>query len=171
MLIESTERWTYELEDLKRLVIIWDLIRKKNLPELRPLIYREPGGIYIKLGKRKDLVDDNKSTLARKWNGEGGLPLEASLQYLTASINKKVMGNVYPTVLPEYKRKIYLLPRNLLAAMWLMFLWEVIGEVRPRRCPCCEEWFDPKRSTRLTCGDRCRKRLSRQNGKNFRAPS
>jgi hypothetical protein len=169
MLSESLARWTYELEDLKRLVDLWDMIRSKNLPQLRPLIHRESGGIYIRLGKQKDLVDDNKSTLARKWSIEGEKPLEASLQYLTASINRKVRSSVFPTVLPEYKRKVYLLPRNLLAAMWLMFLWEVIGEVRPRRCPCCEEWFDPKRTTRITCGDTCRKRLSRQNGKNFQA--
>jgi hypothetical protein len=171
MLIESMDRWAYELEDLKRLVNLWDLIKHKDLSQLRSLLYREPGGIYIKLGKQKDLVDDNKSALARKWNNESGQPLEVSLQYLTASINKKVMGNIYPTVLPEYKRKVYLLPRNLLAAMWLMFLWEVSGEVRPRRCPCCEEWFDPKRSTRITCSDRCRKRLSRQNRKKLQAPN
>jgi hypothetical protein len=150
---------------MKQLVYLWELIKTGRLSLLGALVDREDNGIYITLGKRKDMIDDNSSTLARKWDIEGEQPLEAALQYLTTSINKKVTGSIFPTVLPSYQKKVYLLPRNLLAGMWLMFLWEVIGEVRPRRCPGCNEWFDPRRSTRITCGDRCRKRISRQNRK------
>ncbi|RPJ64197.1 MAG: hypothetical protein EHM12_00395 [Dehalococcoidia bacterium] len=163
MLTESMARWKYELAEMKRLVYLWELVKSKRLSLLGAHLDREDDGIYVALGKRKELIADNSSALARKWDREGEQPVEAALQYLTASINKKVTGSVFPTVLPSYQKQIYLLPGNLLAAMWLMFLWEVIGEVRPRRCPGCNEWFDPKRSTRITCGDRCRKRKSRQN--------
>jgi hypothetical protein len=162
MFIESLARWKYELADMKQLVYLWELIRNRRLSLLGALMDREDNGVYITLGKRKDMIDDNSSTLARKWDIEGEQPHEAALQYLTTRINKKVTGGVFPTALPSYQKKVYLLPRNLLAGMWLMFLWEVIGEVRPRQCPGCGEWFDPRRSTRITCGDRCRKRTSRQ---------
>ncbi|MCX6006497.1 MAG: hypothetical protein NTZ34_04450 [Chloroflexi bacterium] len=169
MFIESIARWKYELADMKQLVYLWELIRNRRLSLLGALMDREDNGIYITLGKRKDVIDDNNSPLARKWDREGEQPLEAALQYLTSSINKKVTGSVFPTALPSYQKKVYLLPRNLMAGMWLMFLWEVIGEVRPHRCPGCDEWFDPRRSTRITCGDRCRKRMSRQKAKHREA--
>ncbi len=160
--VESITRWKYELANMKQLVYLWELIKNKRSSLLGAFMDREDNGVYITLGKRKEMIDDNSSPLARKWDMEGEQPLEAALQYLTTSINKKVTGSVFPTAFPLYQKKVYLLPRNLMAAMWLMFLWEVIGEVRPRRCPGCGEWFDPWRSTRLTCGDRCRKRISRQ---------
>lgn len=163
--IESVARWKYELAEIQRLVYLWEVVKSKRLSLLGALTNREADGIYITLGKRRDFIDDNRSALARKWDSDGEQPEEAALQYLTTSINKKVTGSVFPTALPTYRKKIYLMPINLMAAMWLMFLWEVIGEVRPRKCPGCGEWFDPKRNTRITCGDRCRKRKSRQKGK------
>lgn len=166
MIIESTQRWKRELAELKWMVHLYDLVKTKRLSLLAALISREKNGIYITLGRRREMIDGSRSMLARKWDRQGEQPLEAALQYLTAVINKKVTGMVSPTMLPDYRKKIYLLPGTLLAAMWLMLLWEVIGETRPRRCPGCGEWFDPKRSTRLTCGDRCRKRKSRQVLKN-----
>jgi predicted nucleic acid-binding Zn ribbon protein len=169
MFIESIARWKYELSDMKQLVYLWELIRNRRLSLLGALMDREDNGIYITLGKRKDMIDDNSSPLARKWDMEGEQPLEAALQYLTTRINKKVTGSVFPTALPSYQKRVYLLPRNLMAGMWLMFLWEVIGEVRPHQCPGCGEWFDPRRSTRITCGDRCRKRISRKNRQKFQS--
>ena len=150
---------------MKRLIHLWELVKKERLSLLGALISREDNGIHIIIGRRKNLVADSSSPLARKWDLEGEQPLEAARQHLSDYINGKIMGSVFPRVLPLYKRRIYLSPVNLLSAMWLMFLWEVIGEVRPHQCPGCGEWFDPKRSTRKTCGDRCRKKMSRLNMK------
>jgi hypothetical protein len=161
ILVESVARWKQEVAMMKRLVNLWELVNTNSLSVIGSLISRDESGIYILTGKRKSMVADSRSVLARKWDIEGEQPLEAARQYLTDFINGKVMGSIFPRVLPLYKKKIYLTPVNLLSAMWLMFLWEVIGEVRPHRCPGCGEWYDPKRSTRKTCGDRCRKKISR----------
>lgn len=161
--VESIARWKQELAEMKRLIHLWELVKNERLSLLGALISREDDGIHIIIGRRKNLVADSSSPLARKWDLEGEQPFEAARQYLSDYINGKIRGNVFPRVMPLYKRRIYLSPGNLLSAMWLMFLWEVIGEVRPHQCPGCGEWFDPKRSTRKTCGDRCRKKMSRLN--------
>jgi hypothetical protein len=163
ILVESIARWKQEVAVMQRLVNLWELVNNERLPLLGSLISRDDSGIHILMGKRKSLVADSRSILARKWDLEGEQPLEAAQQYLADYINGKITGSVFPRVLPLYKKRIYLTPGNLLSAMWLMFLWEIIGEVRPHKCPGCGEWYDPKRSTRKTCGDRCRKKMSRLN--------
>ena len=165
LLVESLSRWKQELAEMKRFIYLWELVKNVRLSLLSALVSREDSGIYIIVDRRKNLVADKGSPLLRKWDIEGEQPLEATQQYLSDHINGKIMGSVFPRVLPLYKNRIYLSPRTLLSAMWLMFLWEVIGEVRPHKCPVCGEWFDPKRSTRKTCGDRCRKKISRLNMK------
>lgn len=170
ILVESIPRWKQELAEMKRLVHLWELVKNRRLSLLSALISREDDGIHIIIVGRRSLVADSRSLLARKWDREGEQPLEAARKYLTDHINGKIMGSVFPRVLPLYEKRIYLSPGNLLSAMWLMFLWEIIGEVRPYQCPGCGEWFDPKRSTRKTCGDRCRKKMSRLSMKTREKP-
>lgn len=162
MFIESAPRWRHDLTELKRMVHLWDMVKNKRISLLAALISRGDDGIYITLGRRREIIDGGESMLARKWDLEGEQPLDAALHYLSVSINKKVTGSIFPTMLPNYQKKVYLLPGTLLAAMWLTLLWEIIGEPRPQRYPGCGEWFDPRRSTRITCGDRCRKRKLRR---------
>jgi hypothetical protein len=165
LVAESLNRWRYELAEMQRLLHLWDLVKKRRLSLISALVNIEVDGLYIMLSRRKDLVADRDSALYKKWVLKGEQPREAAVLYLTNCINSRLEGGVHPQVNPSYRKHIYLHPGNLLTAMWLMFLWELIGEVRPFQCPGCHEWFDPKRSTRKTCGDRCRKRLSRRNRK------
>ncbi len=163
MLVESLPRWRRELSEMKRLMHLWQLILNKRTSLLAALMSLEDDGLYISLAKRRDKIAGTDSDLVRKWQRRGEQPLKAALLYLSSSINSKIRSNVYPEALPAYKRSVYLMPEGLLSAMWLMFLWEVIGEVRPRRCPGCDSWFESRRSTRRTCSDRCRKKVSRLN--------
>jgi hypothetical protein len=150
---------------MQRLLHLWDLVKMQRLTLIAALLSIEEDGLYITLSRRKELVADSDSTLYKKWALQGEQPREAAVLYLTNCINRKLEGGVHPQVNPSYRKHIYLHPGNLMTAMWLMFLWELIGEVRPFQCPGCHEWFDPKRSTRKTCSDRCRQRLSRGNKK------
>ena len=158
---ESTARWNYELAEMQRLLHLWDLVKKQRLSLIGALLSYEQDGLYITLARRKDMVAEAGSALYKKWMLQGEQPREAAVLYLTNSINSRLEGGVHPQVNPSYRKHIYLHPVNLLTAMWLMFLWELIGEVRPFQCPGCHEWFDPKRSSRRTCSDRCRQRVSR----------
>ncbi|MGA2159155.1 MAG: hypothetical protein ABSG90_08040 [Dehalococcoidia bacterium] len=165
MLVESARRWRFELSEMKRLMYLWDILKNRRYSLLAALMTSEEDGIYIILNKRRDLVAAADSDLGRRWVLYGEQPREAALMYLTNCINDKMRGSIYPRALPAYDKRVYLFPDNLLTAMWLMFLWEVIGEVRPYLCPGCKSWFDRRRSTRKTCSDRCRKRVSREKGK------
>ncbi len=162
LLVESAQRWRYELSEMKRLMYLWDILKNRRYSLLAALMIREEDGLYIILNKRRDLIAAADSDLGHRWILHGEQPQEVALLYLTNCINAKIKGGIYPRALPAYKKSVYLFPDNLLTAMWLMFLWEVIGEVRPYQCPGCHGWFDPRRSTRKTCSDRCRKRISRQ---------
>jgi len=165
MIAESVRRWNYELVEMQRLLYLWDLVKQQRLSLVAALLSLEEDGLYITLSRRKDLVADHNSVLYKKWVLRGEQPREAAVLYLTNCINDRLEGGVHPQINPSYRKHIYLHPANLLSAMWLMFFWELIDEVRPFQCPGCYQWFDPKRSTRRTCGDRCRKRLSRLNKK------
>ena len=169
LLVESLPRWRHELAEMKRLMYLWDLLKGRRHSLLAALMAREDDGIYIMLNKRRDLIAPADSDLGRRWSLHGEQPREAALLYLTNCINFKIKGGIYPQALPAYKKRVYLFPDNLLTAMWLMFLWEVIGEVRPCQCLGCQKWFNPKRSSRKTCSDRCRKRLSRAKGRQKQA--
>ena len=165
LVVESIQRWRYELAEMQRLLYLWDMVKKQRLTLIAALTSMEEDGLFITLSRRKELVAGRDSALYKKWAAQGEQPRQAAVLYLSNCINSRLESGVHPQVNPSYRKHIYLHPANLLTAMWLMFLWELIGEVRPFQCPGCHEWFDPKRSTRKTCGDRCRKRLSRLKNK------
>jgi len=168
LLAESTARWQFELNEMRRLIYLWDLVREGKDSTIASLICREDDGLYLKLDKPSQLIAAADSRLYRKWQLLGGRPREAASHYIIDRINERIGGYVRPQINPEHAGRIYLHPIRLLDAMWLMFMWEVMGEVRPVRCPICLEWFDSERSTRKTCSDRCRQRLSRLKRKSSR---
>lgn len=166
ILAESLHRWRSELAEMQRLVHLWDLVKKRRLSRIAALTSLEKDGLYIVAGRKKEMAAGRGSALYKKWLARGEQPREAAVMYLTNCINERISGGVSPQIVPAYRKHLYLRPQNLLTSMWLMFFWELTGEVRPYQCPGCREWFDPKRSSRKTCSDRCRKRLSRRNQSN-----
>jgi hypothetical protein len=166
VLIESLQRWRREIAEMKSLVHLWELVLNKRVSLLSALLEWEKDGLYIIANRKKELVLRGDLPLAKKWKRQEGQYYEPVTYYINEYISRKVGAGVYPKILPGYKKRVYFFPRDLLSAMWLMFLWEVIGEVRPRQCPGCHSWFNPRRTTRKTCGDRCRKKISRTNLRN-----
>jgi hypothetical protein len=162
LVAESLDRWKSELTGMKRLIHLWELVQNKRYALLEALVSREDDGLHMVLDRRRDIIAGPDSPVTRQWGTGDRATEEAALCYLADCINRKVAAGVNARALPHYQKRIYLSPGSLLSAMWLMFFWEVIGEIRPHRCRMCGAWFDPRRSTRKTCSDRCRKRLSRQ---------
>ena len=71
--------------------------------------------------------------------------VEPAKCYVLEEINEKLKEHVAPKVfLPEdtnaIPSKIYLVPDSLLAALWVLFLMEVTGRTRVRRCDHCGNW-------------------------------
>ena len=110
LLVESAQRWRYELSEMKRLIYLWDILKNRRYSLLAALMIREEDGIYIILNKRRDLIATADSDLGRRWVQFGEQPQEAALLYLTNCINAKIRGGIYPRVLPTYKKEALSLP-------------------------------------------------------------
>lgn len=52
--------------------------------------------------------------------------------------------------------KIAIMPKSLLAAMWLNFARWLNGDLILERCSFCQSWFEKTRNNRHFCGKRCR---------------
>ncbi len=75
--------------------------------------------------------------------------IEPAKCYVLEQINEKIHDHVAPKVfLPEdanaTPHKIYLVPDSLLSALWVLFLMEVTGRIRVRRCDHCGNWQELK---------------------------
>jgi len=75
--------------------------------------------------------------------------IEPAKCYVLEEINEKLKEHVAPKVfLPEdanaTPHKIYLVPDSLRAALWVLFLMEVTGRTRLRRCDHCGNWKELK---------------------------
>jgi len=158
---EPLEKWRREIRVMKSHLARWDFIRSGSEMALGRVIDWREDGVHFTLGGQSDLIAARDTQLYDRWLRQGKPLREPALHYTYNFINSRIYGGVSPRALPAYSHGVYLTPDNLLTAMWVMFMWEVIGETRPHYCSSCGGWFDPRRSTRQTCGDRCRKRLSR----------
>lgn len=89
----------------------------------------------------------NREILSRFKPGDLHLPA----QYLVQSrINKKLKKYVTkPRLLLDEKNQLkpYLMPENLLAAMWYQFYLAAVGEKRFKRCSVCGRWEDVTEKT------------------------
>lgn len=69
----------------------------------------------------------------------------------------------HPRPLAEWRPQLVDHCPDLLTALWYQFA-VMVAERRPmKRCVICGKPFEPRRSTKKTCGDACRQAKSRQN--------
>ena len=167
-------------------VHIWELIKSESYGKLGQLFtwpnpnmvllivnVNKEHGVY-EFGKRSDRSDIGSLTLkvADRRNPEDagllarvrmGEVLEPAKYALYSAINEKLQGQVYTQVAwISFKRaESYSVPRSLLAAMWLMFMWEVTGYIDIFSCPMCGRWVERFDARSQVCSDTCRKRKSR----------
>jgi len=85
---------------------------------------------------------------------------------LARMVTEKLAGKVdFQLNGDERGFSLALVPQNLLSALWLALLFEILGKVRLRQCPICGTWFDASAAPqRVFCDSRgsgCRQRASR----------
>lgn len=99
--------------------------------------------------------------LLKRW--QVGQWIEPAKYYVCREVNKQLEGHVSPQVLPFLEDKIYLFPDSLLTALWVMFLMEIMGNVRVRQCDFCHEWKEVKTNRdRFYCDNACRQAAFRE---------
>jgi len=92
-------------------------------------------------------TDDENGAILSRWRIHD--VVDPAKYYVLKELNEKLKEHVAPKVfLPEDKNatphKIYLVPDSLLAALWVLFLMEVTGRTRVRRCDNCGNWKELK---------------------------
>jgi hypothetical protein len=87
------------------------------------------------------------------------MPVEPAKYYVYHKVNEHLEGHVAPKILPFLKDRIYLFPDSLLAALWVMFLMEITGNVRIRQCDVCKEWKEEALTrSSFYCSNTCRQK-------------
>lgn len=95
----------------------------------------------------KGIFDVEVGVIARgQQGGTSGIHyLNAGLMLLQDKINDSLLSAVRPTLIYEEeatKLKSYLIPYDLLAALWTEFYLEVSGQKDFKRCEICGRWED-----------------------------
>ena len=94
--------------------------------------------------------------------------VEPAKLHVLREVNRHLLGHVSPQMLiprdPErLPHDMYLFPDSLLAALWTLFLMELIGKIRPHLCDFCGNWgVMIKNRDSFYCSDRCRQAAFRK---------
>lgn len=182
---ESFNLWRSEIHKLKWTVQLWNWLREDNEELLKRVFYWPyknalPSYVLtdeevlrqyataeeIAKASEKDTFEAEIGRLSDPillvLIGEGDL-LSAAKSLLQSSINAKLAGNVFPRLLQKKDELVpYLVPRNLLSALWLEFYLAASGQTRFRRCIECGKWEDVtnrSKNWRMHKGCATRKRM------------
>lgn len=94
----------------------------------------------------------------------------AALAMLKVLINTELDAGTSLDIDPTQGAAIRLKPNDLLGAIYLHLLNEILGSVRdPFKCPGCGKWFVPEHGRKTYCSDACKMRAYRdrkRGGKN-----
>jgi hypothetical protein len=183
---ESLKRWRQEIRLIGPLLAMWDLVNRKRAGKLGQIVvWPTPEQVEVRLlwtrekglyhfSSLKDSADFNETDktgvldkaitglwdhrLLGRWRR--GDVIEPALYFICREINQKLKGYVSPQVLPFVDKKLFMQPQTLLAAMWLMFMWEITGETKVLRCPApsCGHWFEQIDAHTKYCSNACKQK-------------
>ncbi len=192
---ESLERWRYESRTMGTLLAIWDMVQNREAGKLgQIIIWPRPNTTLLRLLSKYD--ESRKRWVATQHKGKGyapglvtevlaspqinpellkrwqmGMPVEPAKYYVYHKVNEHLEGHVSPKILPFLKDRIYLFPDSLLAALWVMFLMEITGNVRIRQCDVCKEWKEVALTrSSFYCSNTCRQKAYYKRHKQQKKP-
>ncbi len=180
---DSFTRWENEIGVMSTFLKVWDAYRNEDKAELRKVIQwvedsDNPSGFRLRYYRDKELevasidkyldrydIMDATAVKSKMIPGDLFMPALILIQRI---INIWLTKNRIHTRLvmnEELNLEQYLMPENLLAAMWLQFLLNVSGQTDFERCDICLGWEEVsgKRSDwkyHKDCAARARARAS-----------
>ncbi len=132
---ESLQFWLEEIEEMNILVTLWDLIQKRQIEALQEhIIWRkDPLGVLFtwkgRYGSRGTVIGSEKLLLPGElfYQWKWGEVVRPALHYLCSKIETQLNGhvNVTPTIFPDGKIEIEMVPDSLRAALYVLLLMEV----------------------------------------------
>jgi len=109
--------------------------------------------------------DESTAHLAKQWSEGKSMNqaryTEPARFFVCRMVNERLRDGVMPQVMPLQDSRVYLLPKTLLDAMWLMFMWEISGETKTLLCLQCKKWAESDDPRREYCSNTCRQRAYR----------
>lgn len=152
----SLIRWRRSIQEMASLLEVWDLIQDVRVIDLEKYIKWWPDGLGVsfqwenkKLGWKTNEIIATANQFPEyftKWEKKNkAFKLEKAARLLLAlKINKTLHGKIspYTTLDEDGKMESYLMPNDLLSAMWLQFQWAVTGKKKFRRCSICQNWME-----------------------------
>jgi hypothetical protein len=170
---EAVEGWYEEIRGVALLLRLWELYRdpKTDENDLYELVWIGGGAVSFKpeaMGEDgseaspwmyQDFLTpfpkgDGDSDSYIRWGAR--LLLEGVLSFALASLT-------VPTFAAIPGGQISLVPNNLLGAIYVHFVQEVLGRADPlTRCAACGKWFVARHASRIYCTDACKMKAYRR---------
>jgi len=179
---ESMWRWKREIAEMALWLGIWDLIQQRDAGKLGQLVkWPNPDVVVLEVALRRNrsanevcapekdgpftfrrIADrDDDAQVLKRWRV--GDVIEPARYALYTAINEKLKERVYVQLAWPYFESVesFIVPKSMLAALWLMFMWEVIGATALLRCPVCGDWVERSIASQKTCSAACKQRQYR----------
>jgi hypothetical protein len=81
---------------------------------------------------------------------------------ISDGINAQFREGVHPAVEQAYGSPVYLVPQDLLGALYALLAEELMGSAHPlEKCPICGKWFQAMDPRRVTCSSACKQKAWR----------
>jgi hypothetical protein len=183
LLGEPLERWASEIDSMRQLVRLWEILRRDDPAEIaRHIKWRkhkkevsvfyhvdasipepkgDPDGNFILIGE----YADGRNPLGLRY-GEAHRPARL---WIADRVNTRLSGEVSPHLDVDGQGDesvISFAPRSLIGALWLQFALAVAGDADFRACKECGNLFEvsksASRSDRQFCSTACRVKAYRQ---------
>ncbi len=124
---------------------------------------KEVGRFY--LGKERIAGPDFHSARFFAWKESREVAGPAWFM-LSRMVSEKLAGKInIEATGDEEEFTVHIVPRDLLSALWMGLLFEILGKIKLKQCPICGTWFDAGRAPRRVFCDKrgsgCRQRASR----------
>lgn len=130
---ESLQIWLEEIEEMNILVTLWEMIQNRQIEALKEhIIWKlDPVGVLFVwkglYGARGAVIVSTAISPELFYQWKWGEVIRPALHYLCGKINTQLKGhvNVNPTIFPDGRIGMDMVPDSLRAALYVLLLMEV----------------------------------------------
>lgn len=161
---EPLSLWTDEIKEMRFSLELWECVQAKNIDRLREILEPIKGQPKVILIGPPAPQEQHKAHSAL-WDHlnaplpQSNDPIEAALHYLSAVFDQRLRDRLRAAVVPSNGPSplvFDVVPQDLIGAIWLQFAHRVSGNKRLKHCDFCQKYFEPKRSTKKFCSEKCK---------------
>ncbi len=190
---EPINFWLMHVGKLRRLLKIWDSCKESATEqeaktEIEPMVWAGIGANIDRVARREaqdgtssypfysysgfSEADDYVRQMSEGSDEQPRLSDDFSykicgLLLLREQLNLELAAGVKASINPIPGTQVYMVPKDLLGAIYALFAQETIGSTRASiRCAGCGKWFFPADARKKTCSPACKQRYYRMRNTN-----